>query len=216
MSRLTLSDHPWDINTIPQDQASVSLPRKRKIQIISTKGKLSEIRSLNVDGSCYGISSTINKLLVSFYKPASLHVMNFQGKVLVTVNSGRDANEPFVDPEYITVVERNSAPVIHVSDFVKNSITKVSLGGQVLSTYTNEKWNGLEGLAAIEDGQLLVCNFKNNTVDVVYDDGSKIQTLLDHTHGISGPESVLYRAEQNILFVSSLTVNTVKSFMFKD
>lgn len=66
----------------------MTLPRAMKIQIISTKNGLSVVRSLDVDGNCYGINATADLLYESFADPKNrLDIMNFKGSVLISVKN---------------------------------------------------------------------------------------------------------------------------------
>lgn len=81
-----------------------------------------------------------------------------------------------------------------------------------MSRYTDENWNGLEGIIATGDGQLLVCAYLNNTVDVVTEDGAKIKTLLDSTKGIYFPGPICYSADQNMLFVANIKDDLIRVY----
>ena len=57
-SQLTFTGNPWDITLLPVDQAAVTIPEEKEIQIISTKDGFSYLTSIHFNGSCYGICST--------------------------------------------------------------------------------------------------------------------------------------------------------------
>jgi len=104
---------------------------------------------------------------------------------------------------YVTVGREKSGEMIYVSDWGTNTITKLSMKGKILGTYKHKNWSDIHGLTCVGEGQVLVCNYGGDTVDVVSDDGKDIVTLLDSTHGIERPRALCYCPSQATLYVSS-------------
>jgi len=202
-SQLTFSGQPWDITLLPGDQAAVTIPYKKRLQIISTKDGFSCLRSISVNGQCYGICSTNQNIIVSFPDSAMIQVMDLAGKVIHTLSTDVKGESLFNQPSYVTVSKGESGEVIYVSDFGTNTITKVSMKGKVISTYKQENWGTLRGLLYVGQSQLLVSNCWGHSIDVVSEDGKRICTLLDRTHGIKYPCALCYCASQETLYISS-------------
>ena len=202
-SQLTFSGQPWDITLLPGDQAAVTILDKKRLQIISTKDGFSCLRSISVNGQCYGICSTNQNIIVSFTNSAMIQVMDLAGKVIHTLSTDVKGESLFITPFYVTVSKGESGEVIYVSDFGTNTITKVSMKGKVISTYKHENWGRLHGLLYVGQSQLLVSNWRGDSIDVVSEDGKHIGTLLDSTHGIKYPYALCYCASQETLYISS-------------
>lgn len=208
-SLLPLSSTPFGVTTMPHHQAAVTLPYREKIKIISTKGALSTLRSINVAGECRGIEYSMKKLFVSYRYPPKVEIIDPHKKVVISKievdnNSGA---KMFELPQDVAVV-KGEVSVLYISDMTRNTVTELSLGGKRgISKHTNKSWTNLEGLAVTGDGQLLVCNCKNHTVDIVDKDGKKVWTLLDKSDGIEFPTALCYCANNNTLYVSSRKVN---------
>ena len=73
-----------------------------------------------------------------------------------------------------------------MSDWGTNTISKLSMKGKILGTYKHKNWRGINGLTCVGEGQVLVCNYGGDTVDVVSDDGKDIVT---HQHLSKNPSS---------------------------
>ena len=202
-SQLNFSGRPWDITLLPGDQAAVTIPNKKSLQIISTKDGFSCLRSISVNGRCCGICSTNQNIIVSFQSPAMIQVMDLAGKVIHTISTDVKGESLFNQPFYVTVSKGESGEVIYVSGSGTNTITKVSMKGKVISTYKHENWDGLRGLLYVGQSQLLVSNCWGHSIDVVSEDGKHIGTLLDSTHGIQYPYALCYCASQETLYISS-------------
>ena len=202
-SQLPLTSRPWDITLLQGDQAAVTLPREKKIQLISTKGPLSSVRFISVRGECRGICSLDSDLVVTYISAGQIEIMDIKGTIINTITTDNNGKSMFSDPHYITVVREKSGEMIYVSDWDTRSITKLSVKGEVLSTYNHKNRSRINGLTCVGEGQVLVCNFGEDTVDVVSDDGQDIVTLLDSTHGIERPQALCYCPAQAALYVSS-------------
>lgn len=124
-SRLILSSAPHDVTTLPHNYAAVTLPAANQIQIVSTKGDLSAVRIIHVVGRCYGIASTMNRLVVSYTNPGKVELLSFFGKVHVRVKPDNDGSALFELPEYVSVAREGKVQVIYVSDYKKKLCCKV-------------------------------------------------------------------------------------------
>ena len=203
-SQLSFTSIPWDITLLQGDQAAVTLPWKKRIQVISTKDQYSCLRSISVSGSCWGICSTNTKIVVSYISPGVIQVMDIAGKVLTTISKDNAGTQLFKRPCYITVSIEETGEMVYVSDCETNRITKLSINGEVLSTYTPANWYRLYGLISVGQGQILVSNWRRQTVDVVSREGKDVVKLLDSsTHGIYYPHALCYCESQESLYVGS-------------
>ena len=182
----------------------MTLPDEKRIQVISTKDQYSCLRSISVSGSCYGICSTNTKIVVSYISPCMIQVMDIAWNVLTTIRKDNAGTQLFELPFYITVSIEATGEMVYVSDLKTNRITKLSINGEVLSTYTHENWDGLYGLISVGQGHILVSNWGRQTVDVVSREGKDVVKLLDKsTHGIHYPRTLCYCESQESLYVSN-------------
>lgn len=193
----------WDVALLEKDQAVVTLPKSQKIQVISIRKELLIVRNFKVNGNCFGVGATADKLVVSFLDPAKIEVINLFGDVCFTFNKNLEEMPLFEEPSYVTMSEHEGETAVYVSDFSKNSITKLSLDGSVLSIFTDDNWLGLRGMAPVSADRFLVCNYDKNTVDLVSSSGQNVFTVLDASHGILVPQSLCYCPKRHVIFVGS-------------
>lgn len=217
-SRLSLSDKPWDITTLPNYQAAVTMAEAHKINIFSTRDGLKTVRTIKVDSECRGISTANYKLVVSCKNPGRVLVMDLQGKVSLTISTDKSGDKLFVIPDYVVVVEEDRMPVIYVTDFLKDTITKLSFEGQVLYTYLSKNFKGLTGLTSIGYRQLMVCSYSNKSVIEVSEAGKKNVALPDNFENLASqehPRTMCYSMSQNALYYSrDMNRDTIKVYTF--
>ena len=121
------------------------------------------------------------------------------GKVLKSIMTDINEVELFKFPRYLTISVEQTGEVLYVSDDGTNTITKLSMEGDVLATYTHKSWRGMHGLTCVGGGQFIVCNYGGHTVEKVSEDGRKVTTLLNTTYGITYTWSLCYYASKKTL-----------------
>ena len=163
------------------------------IRVISTKPDLSRLRTITVDEDCRGICSTTdNDLLVTFIYPGKVQVLDEHGTVLCEMGTRADSKPQLNYPLYLLVVTEKDKEILYVSDQGTHTITKFSMTGQILLTYKDSDLKWPRGLAATDDGHVLVCGYTCHNVQVVSMSGKKVRTLLCEKNGIIQPQATCH------------------------
>ncbi|XP_052778831.1 uncharacterized protein LOC128216305 [Mya arenaria] len=210
LSQVKLPDQPWDLCLLPGDRAAVTLPCEWKIQFLSTKGEVSLQDIVAVGGRCYGIDFCDDNLIVSFFYPGKVVLMDMKGKKSVDKDSS--SKSLFINSEYLTVTRESHRPSIYVSDW-SDTITMLSTSLQVLKTFKDAALTGPRGLTAVGDNQLLVCD--NNTIMFLDTSTGKITQLMGNGDGIEKSYSVAYCLLKKWMFVTCYENDFVKVFKVK-
>ena len=160
-----IDSNPLDIVVISQDQFAVTVPCRRRIDVIKVDESLSCVRSINVKGKCYGIDFHQDRIYVVCVDPSSVVVLTTQGNVLDNIPLNF---LPIVNFTYIVV--RKDSNLLYISDYNNNSVVSVSLQGDMLSTYKHKDVQGPMGMSLLDDGSLLVCSSNNGTIHQIKND----------------------------------------------
>lgn len=214
-SYLVLPNSPWDITVMGPDKAAVTMPGSKLIQIISFRKGLSAGGTMAVQGKCYGIAATAEKLLVSFVNPGKVEVLDHYGATLHTISADFHGNILFKWPYYVKVTTGRDQEVMFVSDRDTNSVSKMSMYGDLLYKYADEGFCWATGIDTCEYGNLLACCFESDTVLLFSESGKKVRTLLKGTGGIYQPQSVCYRGDEYLIYVGSAGTNTIMVYQMK-
>ncbi|XP_052779317.1 uncharacterized protein LOC128216711 isoform X2 [Mya arenaria] len=202
VSQVKLPGQPWDMCLLPGDRAAVTLPLKNKIQFISTQGNVTLLDRVKVDGYCYGIDFCDDYLVVSFC-PGKVVLMNMKGKVKKSVYKYNSGEPLFQNPCYLTVTRESlTPPVIYVSDWSTNTITKLSISLEVLHTYQDPILKSPRGMTAVGDNQLLVCGMDSYNILLLDTLTGKITQLLGREEGIESPRILAYCSQEKMMFVT--------------
>ncbi|XP_053383709.1 uncharacterized protein LOC128549943 [Mercenaria mercenaria] len=201
-----LVSDPWDIAVLPQNQIAVTMPNWREILVMSTAGKLSTIRKIDVKGKCYGITYGKNHLYVVCCKPVSVLSMDVQG------NDQRNIfpnSERFDNLRYCVV--SNESSTIYISEHTSDSILRLTLKGEMLSIFKHDDLKAPEGMVILDDGSLLVCSFGNNTILQVSEDLEHCQKVATVEH----PQSICYNDHQQEIYIGTYKRELLLVFSLK-
>ncbi|XP_052778868.1 uncharacterized protein LOC128216349 [Mya arenaria] len=202
VSEVNLPGQPWDLCLLPGDRAAVTLPHVDKIQFVSTQGNVTLQRAVNVAGCCCGIDVCDDNLIVSFVNPGYVVLMDMKGKVKNSVDKDTSGKPLFEYPEYLTVTRVSQTPVIFISDWGTNTISRLSISLEVVQTYQDPILDSPRCLAALGDNQLLVCGRDSNNILLLDTLTGEITQQLGKKEGIEMPYSVAYCSLRKMMFVT--------------
>ncbi|XP_060600640.1 uncharacterized protein LOC132754066 [Ruditapes philippinarum] len=188
-----LDSKPFDIAVMCQDQFAVTMPNIKEIVVMTTDNKLSCVRSIKVDRSCYGIDYNRDCLYVACLYPSSVIVLNTQGDILnkITLN--------FLTSEFVPYIAvSKDSRLLFISDRVNNSIVSVSLQGTVTATYKHTDLSGPRGMLMLDDGSLLVCCSVNGTIHKVNGDLKQGNIMCK---GVTSAQTICYSAHHDEVYV---------------
>ncbi|XP_052810704.1 uncharacterized protein LOC128238629 isoform X2 [Mya arenaria] len=190
MSEVDVPSTALDMCLLPGDRVAVSMGCMG-IQLIETRGKLVLKDTIKVGGDCHGICYH-NECLIVSYNGGNVEKINMEGKVLKKVSDSWLSRKPFKYPWYVAVVSDGLTEAIYVSDFDKNTITKLDMDLNIHQTFQNPALRGPTGITAV-DNQLLICGlFSNNILCLDLPSGQMTKLLR-----ISTPRSVCFSHQQN-------------------
>ncbi|XP_060576410.1 uncharacterized protein LOC132733748 [Ruditapes philippinarum] len=193
---LLLDSRPRDVTSIISTNVAVTIPSEQKVQFISTNiaNKLTKKRAISVDGDCHGISCYRDKLIVSFFNPAKLQILDMDGNILTNIKETNFLRSP------LHVATNNSS--IFVSDWGMKSVTILSWKGEVIGSYGGMGFPS--GLALSDVGTLFVCDNEKNVIEEIAEDCSIGNVVLKD---IVSPYVVCWCAERKMLYYCCFTMN---------
>lgn len=208
---LNLQSQPRGISRISDDEVVVTIPEKKKLQFLSVspEGQLTRGREVAVNGQCYGIIYLEQQLIVSFIPSLFLHksrikVLDMDGKELKTLTEQYTGS-----PGYLALSYDQSS--LYVSDWGNSSVTRMSLDGKILSTYSADDLKMPHGIVCARDGTVFVCGRQTNNIHQLSDNCEIIQVLFNADSGLTEPYSIAVKEDKDRkLFIG--TGNKIKAF----
>jgi hypothetical protein len=209
--QLTFASGPWDITVVHRGQLAVTFPSEKIIQFVTTTGGLTKHRHMKVHGECHGIAYHRKCLIVSFRSPAKVQIMSLQGNILKTMHLDVEQNKLFVWPDYVAVSRDGNC--LYVSDWQRNTVTRLSWKGAVTGVYRDEAGTKMAGIAVGLDGCIYVCKRTSHSIVKLSPDCRYATTVLEEKHGLKFPWTLCFCDVENKLYVdSNRNSNTVAVF----
>lgn len=212
ISTLYPTSPPWDVTCLPGDQAAATLPQEKKIQVLSTHGQLKIVRHVKVSGMCRGICYTDAKLLVTYQNMGEdvgkLEIMSLEGTVYRTVTTDCKGNTVFIYPNYVTVLKMNTyrAKYIYVTDWRNDTITKLTMQGDIVVQFKDNSLLTLCGLVGIGDNHIAVCCRGKRKIPVIKDYDEKIE-IVKHWDCGKYSQAIEFFSHDNTLYISFDGIN---------
>ena len=200
--RLHLDSNPWDVSLVNSNNVMVTLPNRKKLQLIQVIPSLKIGRSIKVDRECYGVQVVGDLIYVTCHNcPGEGEVLVLDMNGTVTHRFGQpDKKQPvFSRPNYITVCP--SSRRMFITDSSTDTVSCMMSDGTVVYQYKDEKLRDPAGVCVDGGGNAIVCGRWTGNVQVIRADGTKCCTLLTSRDGVYGPCSVAYRQSDNTIIL---------------
>jgi hypothetical protein len=120
--------------------------------------------------------------------------MDLKGNTEITVEKDSNGDNIFIYPMYVTTNSHS----IYVSDYHKHVVLRFNWQGEMIESVGIK---GPRGITLLDDGSLLVKNYKSNCIHRVSGDCKDSKTILED---IDGPWAACWCPESSTLCVSRL------------
>ncbi|XP_053389705.1 uncharacterized protein LOC128552688 [Mercenaria mercenaria] len=203
IDRVTFFAEPNNPTLLPQDRLAVLLPGI--IQLFSIHIGFNKGNAIKLNGICNSIMFGNDVLFAFFHSPAVVKTLNMQGEELSTITLESDIQDMNIAPVYIALCPENSS--FYISDWRKNLLLRVNMEGHMMAMYKDNGLDKPQRILAMSDGSVYVCNTNNDTVLQMRADFTRSRVVLGPSDNVTAPAAICYWPEENIMFVSSASVN---------
>ena len=214
--RLHLDSNPWDVSPVNGNSVMVTLPEKKKLQLIQVIPSLKRGRSINVGRMCWGVHVVEDLIYVTCHNnPGEGEVLVVDMNGTVTHRFGQpDKKQPmFSSPYYITVCP--SSRRMFITGSSTDTVSCLMSDGTAVYQYKDEELRQPTGVCVDGGGNAIVCGYYSHNVQVIRADGTKCCTLLTSQDGVSGPWSVAYRQSDSTLILGCCNNKNLLVYKYK-
>ena len=205
VSKLQLPSNPWDVASVKNAQALISMPFIMKLQFIVTRPsmKAKAKQCITLDRKCFGIAVADDRIFVSCSDApgnGEIRILDMAGNLKKKLGICEDGTTLLVNPLYILHV-RESNTVI-ASEYGKREIVCLTKDGKIQFRYT-VPGGGLRGMIVDKDENIYVCDENKNCIYAITEAGTKHETLLEIPPSDGNkPTSISYRSSDDTLIVT--------------
>ena len=214
--RLHLDSRPWDVSPVNGSSFMVTIPGKKKLQLIQVMPSLKIDRYIKVDRHCWGVQVVEDLIYVTCHNnpgEGEVLVLDMNGTVTHRLGQPDKKSSMFSCKNYITVCPstRNS----FVTDYATDTVSCLLSDGTVVYQYEDHKLKGPRGVVVDGGGNAIVCGLSSDNVQVIRVDGTKCCSLLTSLDGVSSPYSVAYRLSDNTIVLGCRNNNNLLVYKMK-
>ena len=156
---------PWDVALIKDNKIIVTFPKERRLQYYTVDNGFKPGKKIGRYSNFYGVDYHQDKIFVTCPrdKPASVKILDIDGKILKQISTEPGQQSYFVDPLFISV--RYDGKMVYISDSACNTITglEMKLNGKTV-THEEPKDNLFGGLATLPDGSVYLSEFNGKKI----------------------------------------------------
>jgi len=200
--RLPLSSVPFDVVAMETNKVAASLGGEKKLEIFTVTDTLSRNSTINVNGDMTfdKVCFDGDKFILVSPNDRVMMMVDMSGIVLSTVSL-----DTFNSPCFIAMGRDRS--VLYIADDEAHTVTIMTLSGQIISVYKNDKLKYPCGVTVGLDDRVYVCSQYTHTVHQLTATGQLVRIILDKQQGLAPfPIVIAYDDEQDSLHISSGSV----------
>lgn len=194
-----LPDSPWSVTLINQNEAAVTIPDQKQVQIIALDKTLTSTRTLQLNFTCRGIAHYNNELYLS--DTNTIYVYTLIGRFLRKISPRAKTRAKFFSNiGSLGVSERGQ--MVFVADWDRGLVAAGSEDGRKLWHYTGDGLESVSGVCVDGRGGLFACGCNSHMILRFSENGEKIGKIVTRADGISWPRSICFAPSTSILVVT--------------
>ena len=194
---------PCDVSVLDTENVIITTPEKKKLQVVQVFPHMKAGRTIQLDKMCWGVEVSRDEIYITCHNnpgEGEVRVLDLKGKLKRRLGAGQGGSLMFISPYYITM--NVTGEKIFVSDESKQTITCMTVDGDVVYQNNDKYLRYPRGLYCDSGDNILVCGWRSHNVQVITADGKKNRTLLSSDDGLQRPWSIAYRDSDDTLLVS--------------
>ncbi|KAL3887912.1 hypothetical protein ACJMK2_000297 [Sinanodonta woodiana] len=152
---------PWNVCHFLTNDGAVTIPHRKKIQIINISGKMRKVREFRTRLDCYGIIMAANLLAVTTGKDQHcILILDKNGTEIRTIRETSYESESLFGP--MRIATNASKTVLYVSYHNGNMLVAYNSSWDALFTYTDPEMQGPAGVDTDKDGNIYLCGYNSD------------------------------------------------------
>jgi hypothetical protein len=201
LNDIGLGGKPWGIVVVPdKEEAIVTLPNKKFIQIINTSTMRAE-QKIMVPVECRGITLIDNDIVLG--SKGVIYMINREGELLNTIKVGKGMM-------YSLYCGKDKT--LYCCDRDNNTLYGIKQDGTIMFSFSSGDFRGPIGVAAARNGNLYVTAYKSRNVHCFTSDGKHKCIILKKEDGPNTPYAIAFSKKSSKVFIVNYLQNSVLKF----
>ena len=204
---MAVQNAPYDISTIGNNNAIITLPWLKQLQHIIVQPKLKGGDIIEIDKPCWGVEVVGDEIYITCHNyilgghssEGEVRILDMRGTIKRTLGISTDGYFLFDRPYYLAV-----SPItkkIYVTDEAADRVTCLSPEGCVVYQHNYKGRCFTVGIIINSEENALVCGNESDTKAIVILNGNGMEHKVLVTSSIGSPLSVAYRHNDASLII---------------
>jgi len=182
------------------------------MQVFRVKDAIIHVKDIEVKGFCTGIDYFQGRWILGYWKtPPRVEMVSKEGDIMHTLTTNSSGDYLFEEPDYIYVDTTTDIPQVLVSDWGTKKVYILNIELQLLQAFTLPSPGEPRGLSAVGEGQVLVADAGNDTLQLLDLTTGRWRAVLGWEEFQLVPHSLAYNPATKCLFVGGIS-NEVRMF----
>ena len=197
--------YPGDVAVLDNNNVIVTVSSAEQLMRVQTLPSLMAGETFAVGKKCYGVDVANGLIFVACHSNFSevpdgeIRVFDYAGILVRRIGVYDDGSCMFKSSHNLAVSRCGTR--VFVSDLATRSISCVDMNSKVFYQYKDASLKGPRNLYIDANNNALVCDFDNNTIQVITANGRKRRNLLTSEHKIEHPNSITFRPSDGTLMI---------------
>ena len=214
LTTFDMADWIYGITVIDDSEAVVSTADKLHFLDISALPSVKIRYSLSLTYEVTSLISCCGGIVLTsqWTNPASLKMIDRNGKEVWSLTTGLDNQQLFERPYGVEITTFNGTKAVMVTDWKKKTLTVVDASNGTVMKIVDLKDKDPHGLTIDDDGNVFICSLLTREILVLSNDFSQTQVLLKGQDIQEKPVGIVYRKSTNELYVAYSNSGEVDRF----
>ena len=200
---------PYDVASVSDKMAVVTLSAVKQLQFIDIKPKLKTVNEIQLDKKCWGVDVVDDVIYVTCSdmnllgrRNGEVRVLKLDGTLIRKLGLNKDGSYMFVRPFGLAV--NATSGNVFVTDRYDGMVTCLnSSDGTVVNQVKHYRLAGVRGICVDDGDNAMMCGKDSKNILILTAEGKLHYSVVKASDGVKSPLSVAYRSSDNIFVVGS-------------
>ena len=203
ISKLKLSEKPWNASSVSEKTAIVSFPYVNKLQFVETISTIKLKDSFTLDKQCFGVQTYGDEIIVTCSNDpgeGEVRILDFSGNLKRKLAVNHNEKAVLSSPLHLALNSRYDR--IFISEYSNGTIYCMTTDGRIKFKCVIPDGKNLRGLITDREDNVFVCDVSKRCIYAITEGGTMHITFLQLPYSDAEPTGLIYRDKDNTLVVA--------------
>ena len=203
ISKLDLSENPWDASAVNEKTAIVSFPYVKKLQFIDITPSMKVKHFFTLNKKCFGVQTSGDEIFVTCSNDpgeGEVRILDMSGNLKRKLAMMENERAALHNPLHLALNSRGDR--IFVSEYSNDTVYCLTTDGIIKFKYVLPDGKNLRGLITDIEDNVFVCDLSKRSIYAITEGGTEHVTFLQLPYSDAETTGLSYRDKDNTLVVA--------------